>query len=235
MSKLTNKRRHKRNTKKCLKRHFRNPRNPRKTRKTRNPRKTRMKKMRGGVGEEDRQTLLELFNDPANNDETVANNGVIDNRRYVDYLIENYPDMMVEIVQHSLNPPPNNRFFTERETVQQFMEPLMRQNMSNDITDYTDKANNSLNSSNGLFDGIGDNDNSFNNSNSFNNDNSFNNSNLNNDDLNMSNISAITDREDGHDNDDNDEEPYNGGSRYKKTKTKKTKTKKTKTKKTKKI
>jgi hypothetical protein len=78
--------------------------------------------MRGGLVETDRQTLTNL--------------GFTDVQ--INYLIENNPDMMIEFVQNSINPPldasgtPSNQFFTEAQTPQQFMADIMANNVSFD-------------------------------------------------------------------------------------------------------
>ena len=80
------------------------------------------RKMRGGVAETDRQILTGLGFTEQN----------------INYLIANNPDMLIEFVQNSINPPldasgnPSNRFFTEAQTPAQFMADMMANNESFD-------------------------------------------------------------------------------------------------------
>ena len=87
-----------------------------------NRRTSRTRKMRGGVAETDRQILAGLGFTEQN----------------INYLIANNPDMLIEFVQNSINPPldasgnPSNRFFTEAQTPAQFMADMMANNESFD-------------------------------------------------------------------------------------------------------
>ena len=91
-------------------------------RRTYNKNRRTSRKMRGGVAETDRQILTGLGFTEQN----------------INYLIANNPDMLIEFVQNSINPPldasgnPSNRFFTEAQTPAQFMADMMANNESFD-------------------------------------------------------------------------------------------------------
>jgi len=81
-------------------------------RRTYNKNRRSSRKMRGGVAETDRQALTNLGFTEQN----------------INYLIANNPNMLLEFVQNSINPPPNNPFFTESQTPAQFMTDIMANN-----------------------------------------------------------------------------------------------------------
>ena len=74
-------------------------------------------KMKGGLLETDRQILTGL--------------GFADDQ--INYIFTNNPNMMIEFFQNSINPPPNNPFYTEAQTPNQIMESLREINEDNNL------------------------------------------------------------------------------------------------------
>lgn len=88
--------------------------------------KKNSEKMKGGVLETDRQILTGL--------------GFADDQ--INYIFTNNSNMMIEFFQNSINPPPNNPFYTEAQTPNQIIESLREMNEDNNS-----EPNNSLNNS----------------------------------------------------------------------------------------
>ena len=74
------------------------------------------RQMRGGLVETDRQILT----------------GLGFSQEQITYLFAHNPDMQIDFIQNSINPPPNNPFFIEAQTPQQFMTDIMANNQSFD-------------------------------------------------------------------------------------------------------
>lgn len=127
------------------------------------------RKMKGGLVETDRQILNSL--------------GFADDQ--INYLFTNHPDMMIEFFQNSINPPPNNTFYTEAQTPDQIMESLREIN-----EDYNSEDDNSEGHTTGELETVSDlntvTDDSLNNTSTISNNN------LNNSDLDISSISGNT-------------------------------------------
>ena len=81
------------------------------------------KKMRGGLVENDRDILQ----------------GLGFTQEQIDYLFQQHPDMMVEFFQNSINPPPNNPFFSEQQTPEQIITAL--QAIDDDIDNVDETLN----------------------------------------------------------------------------------------------
>lgn len=81
------------------------------------------RKMIGGLVENDRDILQ----------------GLGFTQEQIDYLFQQHPDMMVEFFQNSINPPPNNPFFSEQQTPEQIITALQA------IDDDIDNADETLN------------------------------------------------------------------------------------------
>ena len=137
--------------------------------KRRSSQKRSSRKMKGGLVETDRQILNGL--------------GFADEQ--INYLFTNHPDMMIEFFQNSINPPPNNTFYTEAQTPDQIMESLREIN-----EDYNSEDDNSEGHTTGELETVSDlntvTDDSLNNTSTISNNN------LNNSDLDISSISGNT-------------------------------------------
>ena len=72
------------------------------------------RKMRGGVGEEDKQSLLELGFKPED----------------IDYLFQHNPNMSVEIFRNAIDPPTSSPFYNEKQTAEEMMEGIRKNNES---------------------------------------------------------------------------------------------------------
>lgn len=72
------------------------------------------RKMRGGVGEEDRQELLDLGFKPED----------------IDYLFQHNPRMSVEIFRNAIDPPTSSPFYNEKQTAEEMMEGIRKNNES---------------------------------------------------------------------------------------------------------
>lgn len=72
------------------------------------------RKMRGGVGEDDRQALLDLGFTEAD----------------INYLLQNNPRMSVEIFRNAINPPTSSPFYNEKQTAEEMMEGIRKNNES---------------------------------------------------------------------------------------------------------
>jgi len=72
------------------------------------------RKMRGGVGEEDRQALLDLGFTEAD----------------INYLLQNNPRMSVEIFRNDIDPPTSSPFYNEKQTAKEMMEGIRKNNES---------------------------------------------------------------------------------------------------------
>ena len=83
-------------------------------RRTYNKNRRASRKMRGGVGEDDRQALLELGFKPED----------------IDYLLQNNPNMSVEIFRNAIDPPTSSLFYNEKQTAEEIMEGIRKNNES---------------------------------------------------------------------------------------------------------
>jgi len=72
------------------------------------------RKMRGGVGEDDRQALLDLGFTEAD----------------INYLLQNNPRMSVEIFRNAIDPPTSSPFYNEKQTAEEMMEGIRKNNES---------------------------------------------------------------------------------------------------------
>ncbi len=81
-------------------------------RRTYNKNRRASRKMRGGVGEDDRQALLELGFKPED----------------IDYLLQNNPNMSVEIFRNAIDPPTSSPFYNEKQTAQEIMASIRKDN-----------------------------------------------------------------------------------------------------------
>jgi hypothetical protein len=83
-------------------------------RRTNNKHRRSSRKMRGGVGEDDRQALLDLGFTEAD----------------INYLLQNNPRMSVEIFRNAINPPTSSPFYNEKQTAEEMMESIRKNNES---------------------------------------------------------------------------------------------------------
>jgi len=72
------------------------------------------RKMRGGVGEEDKQALLDLGFKPED----------------IDYLFQHNPNMSVEIFRNAIDPPTSSPFYNEKQTAEEMMAGIRKNNES---------------------------------------------------------------------------------------------------------